>query len=716
MTSEASPSTTDWADKTAAATARLDVLYAAAAAQWPGFVERAGQVQMMRDTLAALLRARIDPAAPCAGENLAALEAGTGTGKTLAYCLAAIAASEAVGFPVVVSTATIQLQEQLVLKDLPALAAVVPSLKFELLKGRSRYLCPLNLDAIVSGDAATELDLDDVPLPSRPSVPERTVKWLSNTREAFAKGHWDGDLDGLPDWPEDLPRSRLTTRAQECRGPECRHFSSCPAYVARRRAASAHLVVANHALVLSSLHNESQWIDPKKTLFVFDEAHQLSDIAVDQFRQSVSLAMVPRIADALSKSLQKANRLLPNSDRLDLREASNALGRISLACNLIETTIQDGEVVTPQNPVLRFEHGQLSPDFAAHCDDILSFQPPVKHSATTLLPTLKAFADDSKSPKERETILQVAARLSGAATDFTEVCALFSSWQRTDAVPLAKWIELADPENRAEILLCCSPLSGAGALHQSVWSQVAAAVCTSATLQACGGFDFFLRLSGLRHYPQCRTTATESPFDYPSQGRLSVPPMKCKPKDSGFSAELAQALPRALQAHPALGSLVLFTSRRQMKACAEAMPDDLKAFLQVQGDSPRRQMLQRHRSQVDKGARSILFGLQSMGEGLDLPGAYCEHLLIDRLPFAPPGSPVTEALDEWMASQGRDAFSELAVPRTSMRMAQWVGRAIRTISDQATVTVFDGRLISTTFGRKILNGLPPFARSFGATP
>ena len=184
---------------------------------------------------------------------------------------------------------------------------------------------------------------------------------------------------------------------------------------------------------------------------------------------------------------------------------------------------------------------------------------------------------------------------------------------------------------------------------------------------------------------------------------------KNTPKSNAFSDELCKTLPEILSGHR-LGQLALFTSRRQMDACYAALPVALKQRVLVQGSMSRQSILKQHRERVGNGESSIIFGLQSMGEGMDLPGALCEHVIIDKLPFTPPTSPVEEALSEWLSTQGRDAFNEIVVPRTSMRLAQWVGRGVRTVDDFARITICDTRLLQTSFGRRILNGLPPFSR------
>ncbi|MEO7952633.1 MAG: helicase C-terminal domain-containing protein, partial [Polaromonas sp.] len=166
-------------------------------------------------------------------------------------------------------------------------------------------------------------------------------------------------------------------------------------------------------------------------------------------------------------------------------------------------------------------------------------------------------------------------------------------------------------------------------------------------------------------------------------------------------------LPALLREHQH-GQLVLFTSRRQMQSCHAALPGDLSAQVQVQGTRSRTELLKEHSRRVIAGERSIIFGLQSFGEGIDLPGQLCEHVVIDKLPFTPPNSPVEEALAEWLGTQGRDPFTELSVPRAGMKLAQWAGRGVRTVSDRAVITVCDTRLVNMRYGTAILAGLPPF--------
>jgi len=235
-------------------------------------------------------------------------------------------------------------------------------------------------------------------------------------------------------------------------------------------------------------------------------------------------------------------------------------------------------------------------------------------------------------------------------------------------------------------------------------------VLTSATLTSCGHFDFFLKEVGLHGDPAAVAMEVPSPFDFAAQGRLVLAGTRADPKDAAaFTSEMIETLLRDLR-EVKHGALVLFTSRAQLRAAEDALPDDLRDRVLVQTAMPRGQLLARHRERVAAGQPSIIFGMQSFGEGLDLPGQLCEDLFITKLPFMPPDDPVGEARAEWLRALGRDPFMELVVPATAIRLAQWVGRAIRTEEDEAHVTCYDRRLTQTSYGQRLLQGLPPFTR------
>jgi ATP-dependent DNA helicase DinG len=268
---------------------RLELLYGEVAADWPGFSARPGQYQMMQACLLTFLSAKASDDQNRTGNNLAQLEAGTGTGKTVAYCLAAIVASELLKKTVIVSTATVALQEQLFHKDLPRLAKIIPELRYDILKGRARYVCESRLEGVINDsmqDGLLTSELQEFFADSRrqakgiPRDRAESMRWFKNSAKKLQSGAWDGDIDSLAQPPDPEDWRQVQANAHACNGGQCEYFRSCAFFKARRQAASATLQVANHALILATLQTDSTLIDPGNTLFVFDEAHHLPAIAL----------------------------------------------------------------------------------------------------------------------------------------------------------------------------------------------------------------------------------------------------------------------------------------------------------------------------------------------------------------------------------------------------------------------------------------------------
>ncbi len=706
------------------ALARLEFLYAEVAKAWPGFVARPGQHQMMHAALLTFLSARRPDDEASQGANLALLEAGTGTGKTVAYCLAAIVASELLKKTVVVSTATVALQEQLVHKDLPRLAEIIPGLRFDILKGRGRYVCESRLDAALNEHAQQSLPGDEYQAAFAefgrqsqgiPRDSAQALRWFASVAKKLRTNRWDGDIDNLEPPPDPQDWRQVQANAQACNAGQCEHFKSCAFFKARRRAASATLQVANHALILATLHTDSALIDPAETLFVFDEAHHLPGIAADQFSHRARLGASVSLLGSLRVLVNRHGREMPASARPDPVAFGQTIGACSDRLTVLETCAAESNWVSADRPVYRFAQGRIPEALVQECEQL---QIVIRSIAGVVAGVAAALIepDESKSPAERDERTRAGVELGVHLARLDTLQQLFDAWATHGAVPWAKWVEHAPAmagapkavgAGAADMWLCASPMTAAQLLSRGLWKNVGAAVCTSATLTACGNFDFFERLSGMNRFPERRALVVESPFDYATQGELRIAAMTHSPKSPGFSEELCQTLPALLREHR-YGQLVLFTSRRQMQACHAALPGDLKEVTQMQGERSRTELLKEHGRRIARGRPSILFGLQSFGEGIDLPGRLCEHVLIDKLPFAPPDSPVEEALAEWLSAQGRDPFTEIAVPRAAMKLAQWTGRGVRTITDRAVITVCDTRLVTLRYGRDILAGLPPY--------
>jgi ATP-dependent DNA helicase DinG len=326
---------------------------------------------------------------------------------------------------------------------------------------------------------------------------------------------------------------------------------------------------------------------------------------------------------------------------------------------------------------------------------------------------LKANARDN--PGDAARCARLYSRLGVLAPRLQHLQATAELWLQEPVAghpPLAKWLEAGIQGGLVTLTAHACPLQPGSLLRSHLWSKVRAAVATSASLTTCGSFDHFLHESGLAFDDAAQAREVESPFDHASQGRLIIVQTQADPKDvEGYTREMLAALMHDL-AEVKRGALVLFTSKALMKRAQEllerGMHRDLRDQVLVQGDASRTQLLKRHAERVAAGGASILFGLQSFGEGLDLPGELCEWVFITKLPFASPSDPVGQARADWLKAQGRDPFSELVVPATGARLLQWTGRALRAETDEAVVICYDARLLRQSYGRRMLKGLPPY--------
>ena len=682
----------------------LENLYSKVKAKWPGFIARDGQQTLMNEALLAFLNARSEDA-ETQGANLATIEAGTGTGKTVAYCLAAIAASRVTGKKVIISTATVALQEQLVERDLPRLSDVLGGIEFEILKGRNRYVCKSKLEGAVQNDTSSYL-FDDDEGDARPENNDRFVVVAKDLSDKLDKGQWNGESDTLPIKLDGGEWRKIQAESATCTGSKCSNFRSCSFYTARAKAKGVPILVGNHALVLSNLARDASILAPADHLFVFDEAHHLPDIAADQFATNARLASTEKVLGRLRTTIQKASKDL--SSEMQAQQSSN-LSLLTGAAERIRSlaaTLEGSGFLTSSEPMYRFKDGIVPVEISDLFLEASKELGAVYNACSAIQADMKATAEQL-SPSERAARGKSEGEIAMAAQLVREAAKVCNLMSRHEGVPLVKWIELVPAGHGFDFRVNASPLTPAAGLHARLWSKVSAALCTSATMTACGSFDYYDRLTGLSRMPERRSAVVESPFDYQSQGLLRVAPMVSNPKAAGFSAELETLLPSLLEGQVG-GQLVLFTSKRQMNACYEALPPGLKSSVLVQGQRARGEMLKEHASRVQAGKPSVLFGLQSLGEGIDLPGNLCTQVIIDKLPFVPPTTPADAALSEWLEAQGRDAFSEIAVPKASMKLAQWVGRGIRTVTDKAIITVCDTRLATTGYGRSIIAGLPAF--------
>lgn len=678
-------------------------------------------------TLSQAQLGKIDEGAPEPTRSIAVVQAGTGVGKSLAYSIPAISMALARGTRVLISTATVALQEQLVNKDLPALAQQLEQpFKFALAKGRGRFVCKLKLERLASTGEAQDEDLDDLfaeekaqaqSRVARPALElEARMQFYKSMANALASQAWDGDRDSLETPPEAEAWSPVAAESSSCTGKHCPAFSNCVYYERRKDLVAAQVIVANHDLLLSSL-GARLLPELDNCLLVLDEAHHLPATALGQFAGEMDLSRLGWIDKLTSRAL-RVNTLVEVEELADLpSHASQLRQQLQELARLVMELY--GDTLKSQKDSwgparVRVPRGMLP-------EPLLEPLGRAAHHANSFLDALRAISKALRAaikdnPEEARRLSTAYAQVGALAPRLESVYDTAQLLMQQPAqdddssrVPNAKWFTLETDGEYIVVKAHASPILPGATLRHHLWSQVRGAVLTSATLTSCGQFDFFLREAGLHDDAAVTTLEVPSPFDYARQGTLVARETVADPKEAArFTQEMVDALLGDLSRVQA-GALVLFTSREQMRLAVDALSTAMRSQVLVQTAMPRALLLARHRDAVEMGEPSIIFGMQSFGEGLDLPGALCESLFITKLPFAPPDDPVGEARAEWLRSSGRNPFNELVVPATAIRLAQWVGRAIRAEEDQAHVYCYDRRLVNTSYGQQLLKGLPPFA-------
>jgi ATP-dependent DNA helicase DinG len=674
-----------------------------------GFRSRRPQLEMVATVASALGQCRGDEDPPGSGEYIAVVEAGTGTGKSFGALVPALVMARSRGRRLVVSSSTVALQHQYAEKDAPTLQRLLPmGFTVAVAKGRRRYACTAKLLGEATDAGQQELDLEDAETvhTAETSAARRRRAILIQLAESFDAERWSGDRDELPVPVADEIWAELTTDRQGCSGSRCSEFARCPFYAARQRVKDADLIIANHDLVLSALSVDVGGVlpPPAETVYVFDEAHSLAAKAIEHMSARHALGGAQEWLHGMVDAVRDAVLALHLDETL-LRDAQQASAVATDELEQLRRRI-DGMQAFEDKKARRFKDGQL-PDWLRDGGER------AREAGRTLEKTHVALREAllERAPIEGSLVTRVLAALGfyvGKLENFLATWDLLLQQDVANEIPVARWVELQDDGGAKDYLVCAAPISGSDRLRKLLWNRASAVVLMSATLTSCGSFDLFLRQTGLTVYRGLQFLQVESPFDYRAHAKLVVPAMKSDPTNAqAHTDEVIERMPQLVHSQ---GTLVLFASARQMKAVYAGLPESLRRITLVQGAMPKMEMLARHRAAVDRGERSVLFGLQSMAEGVDLPRDYCTHVVWAKLPFSVPDSPLEEARREWIEGQGRSYFTEVTVPETAQRFKQGLGRLLRTTEDRGMVTVLDSRLITKRWGSLLLRGIPDFER------
>jgi ATP-dependent DNA helicase DinG len=648
------------------------------------------------------------------------LEAGTGVGKSFAYLVPALAWARANGERTVVSTNTINLQEQLVGKDLPllreALAAGEYTPTFALLKGWRNYLCLARLHQAV-GSQRTLLEQDKV------DELLGIAEWAGHTA--------DGTLSDLPVTPSHEVWDEVSAEPDLCTRLKCPQFDKCFLFRARRRAAEADVVVVNHHLLAADLsvrQAQDNWEEaavlPPYRRLILDEGHHLEEVAATHLGLQVTSRGVRRLlnrferngrglAPTLAHELAGRNDLLSRASLDLLRERLlPAVADARRATDALFLRLSD-RIETEQALQLR-----LSDDFAADpiWDQGLAFELDAALSAFRVVREMvEGIADrleQVETSERRGQLLQelraVMRRLDGIADGLNR-----SLRPVGGGPPTVRWVERT--ARGGHIQLSAVPLDLAPILRTLLFDRLRTVVLTSATLAAGGDFGFLESRLGLggEDTPVKVREVFASPFDYPSQCVFGIPNNLPEPREdeSAHGAAVVQVVSDLAFAADG-GMFVLFTSHAALRRTAAELRGVLGSRwpILVQGEAPRDILLRRFRS----AENAILLGTDSFWEGVDVPGRALRALVLNKLPFKVPSEPLTAARLERLAEEGLDGFLHYLLPHAALKLKQGFGRLIRSRTDVGVVVLLDSRVVTKRYGPLLLGGLPRAERVIGS--
>ncbi|MGI4758956.1 MAG: ATP-dependent DNA helicase [Janthinobacterium lividum] len=602
------------------------------------------------------------------------VEAGTGTGKTLAYLLPALRMARDRGQRVIVSTGTKNLQEQIFFKDIPFLESMLGPLKVCTMKGRANYVCKQKLYA-----------LSQTPLLTQPEE----IKYF-NIIQQWEQTTATGDRAEIVGVPETSPLfSKMDARSEACLGQTCPNFEPCYITEMRKKALESDLIIVNHHLFFADLNIKQQAVGapdagilPEAAAVIFDEAHEMEAVASDYFGVSISQQRCEELArdTELMLRAKSVSSSSIESATATLRDRSRAFfGSLPM------DGFQLGRQPFHDRPGFLEERGDAYASYLTTLDRLKDELERIKdveevNGLKRRLADLRQSSTFLMEASDPNTVFWIERRAAGGVKNFS----------RTQTGTPAAF----------HTYLQATPIDVSEILSTTLFSGFGSVILTSATLTVQGGFDHIAKRLGL---VGARELTVPSHFDYGKQALLYLPPYLPDPRDADFLPQAAERMRKILELSRGR-AFCLFTSYAQMRALYERMLVELPFPLLLQGQAPRKALLDEFRETPN----AVLFGTSSFWQGVDVQGEQLSCVIIDRLPFGVPSDPVMQARMEAIEQAGGKPFHDLQIPQAVITLKQGFGRLIRSVTDRGVLVLLDNRVQRQSYGKIFLDSLPPY--------
>ncbi|MBY0380281.1 MAG: hypothetical protein K2P99_07780, partial [Burkholderiales bacterium] len=650
------------------------------------------------------------------GHNICLVEAPTGTGKSMAYLVAGVVNAQKLGKKLIISTATKTLQSQLVEKDIPNFIQNGKlKVSYTIAKGRSNYLCPYQLELSLS-EAQLDMFLES----------EKIQNTLNLLSQKFADRMWDGDLDNVPIHIDNKIKPLITINKDSCLNSLC-HYNqkdecTCPYFRKRADLKFSDVIVTNHSLLLSDIvlgGGVVLPVSPENYLLCIDEGHGFADTAIDSFTEMFGLKNAITSCNHLAKFLYNSETktylygiepsLCDDGEDLSValvEELEKILLILSRNIELFkDETLMLNDYIEPQSSIFK--------DYFINCafvaGELSTKLNKIQEQLKERIKDKNDYADENNLSKLGFYMAEIEKILATSQYIINQDDSRYNA--------NARWIEIKPLKVDIEFMIYAGLTHVGNMLFNQLFSRVYALAVVSATLAIGTDFRYYLHKLGLNLYGNVKTVKLSPSFEYNKQAQVVVPRFTYSPEyktRNDFTKELSNYLAtKVINYEDGYGTLVLFFNRIQLQETYSLLPKVLQKNILLQTDFISNQrLIDEHKKNIDNERSSIIFGLNSFAEGVDLPSLYCVHLVITKLPFETHKNPLNMVQEYWFTFEKSSYFIEVSLPETCIKLIQPSGRLIRGEDDYGQLTICDSRIINKGYGGVLLNCLPEFNRNY----